>query len=74
MFEPTGSQRDAASAIFHLPDYRVRRASDAEDSERRIEVESTEAPGCPQWKCWRGGCTRDDGSGYGMCRWLGRSS
>lgn len=48
MFEPTGSQRDAASTIFNLPDYRVIDAVD-EDAEgvRRIEVESTAQPGCP---------------------------
>ena len=50
MFEPTGSQRDAASAIFNLPDYRVTAVEeDADDADgvRRIEVESTAAPGCP---------------------------
>ena len=47
MFEPTGSQRDAASAIFNLPDYRVLSAIDADDGVRRVEVESTEPPGCP---------------------------
>lgn len=47
MFEPTGSQRDAASAIFNLPDYRVLSAVDADDGVRRVEVESTEPPGCP---------------------------
>ena len=47
MFEPTGSQRDAASAIFNLPDYRVLHAVDADDGVRRVEVESTAAPGCP---------------------------
>ncbi len=48
MFEPTGSRRDAASAIFNLPDYRVRSAVDAEDGLRRVEVESTAPRGCPQ--------------------------
>ncbi|HEV7788978.1 MAG TPA: transposase family protein [Pseudonocardia sp.] len=50
MFEPTGSQRDAASAIFNLSDYRVLSDVDAEDGEgvRRIEVTSTAPPGCPQ--------------------------
>ncbi len=50
MFEPTGSQRDAASAIFNLPDYRVIEAVDAlegADGLRRVEVESTDPPGCP---------------------------
>jgi len=47
VFEPTGSQRDAASAIFNLPDYRVLSASDADDGVRRVEVESTDPPGCP---------------------------
>ena len=47
MFEPTGSQRDAASAIFNLPDYRVLSAVDADYGLRRVEVESTDPPGCP---------------------------
>ncbi|KGH44871.1 transposase [Modestobacter caceresii] len=47
MFEPTGSQRDAASAIFNLPDYRVIDAITDADGVRRIEVESTALPGCP---------------------------
>mgnify|MGYP002648457297 CR=1 FL=1 len=47
MFEPTGSQRDAASAIFNLPDYRVLHAVDGDDGVRRVEVESTAPPGCP---------------------------
>ena len=47
MFEPTGSQRDAASAIFNLPDYRVLSVVDADDGMRRVEVESTDPPGCP---------------------------
>ena len=47
MFEPTGSRRDAASAIFNLPDYRVLSAVDEADGLRRIEVESTDPPGCP---------------------------
>ena len=47
MFEPTGSRRDAASAIFNLPDYRVLSAVDADDGLRRVEVESTEAASCP---------------------------
>jgi len=48
VFEPTGSQRDAASTIFNLPDYRVIDAVDHPDGARRIEVESTAPPGCPQ--------------------------
>jgi transposase len=47
VFEPTGSQRDAASAIFNLPDYRVLHAVDADEGVRRVEVESTAPPGCP---------------------------
>ena len=47
MFEPTGSQRDAASAIFNLPDYHVLTAVDTDDGSRRVEVESTVSPGCP---------------------------
>jgi transposase len=47
VFEPTGSRRDAASAIFNLPDYRVTAVSDV-DGVRRVEVESTAPPGCPQ--------------------------
>ena len=47
MFEPTGSQRDAASAIFNLPDYRVLSVVDEDDGVRRVEVESTDPPGCP---------------------------
>jgi transposase len=48
VFEPTGSLRDAASTIFNLSDYRVLSAVDADDGVRRIEVESTAPPGCPQ--------------------------
>ncbi len=47
MFEPTGSQRDAASAIFNLPDYRVIDAVSDAGGVRRVEVESTDPPGCP---------------------------
>ncbi len=47
MFEPTGSRRDAASAIFNLPAYRVLSAVDEDDGLRRVEVESTDQPGCP---------------------------
>jgi transposase len=48
VFEPTGSQRDAASTIFNLPDYRVLSAIDEDDGLRRIEVQSVAPPGCPQ--------------------------
>ena len=41
MFEPTGSQRDAASAIFNLPDYRVIDVVEVPDGVRRVEVESS---------------------------------
>jgi transposase len=47
VFEPTGSQRDAASAIFNLPDYRVIDVVEDPDGVRRVEVESTDPPGCP---------------------------
>src|SRR3954451_10427644 len=47
VFEPTGSQRDAASAIFNLPDYRVIDAVSDAGGVRRVEVESTDPPGCP---------------------------
>ena len=47
MFEPTGSQRDAASTIFNLSDYRVINALDVPGRVRRVEVESTSPPGCP---------------------------
>jgi transposase len=47
VFEPTGSQRDAASTIFNLPDYRVIDALELPGGLRRVEVESTVPPGCP---------------------------
>jgi transposase len=47
VFEPTGSQRDAASAIFNLPDYRVIDVAEDPDGVRRVDVESTAPPGCP---------------------------
>jgi transposase len=47
VFEPTGSQRDAASAIFNLPDYRVIGTAEDPDGVRRVDVESTAPPGCP---------------------------
>jgi transposase len=48
MDEPTGSQRDAASTIFNLPDYRVIAALDVPEGGRRVEVEMTSPPGCPR--------------------------
>jgi transposase len=47
VFEPTGSQQDAASAIFNLPDYRVIDAVADAEGVRWVEVESTTPPGCP---------------------------
>jgi len=47
VFEPTGSQRDAASTIFNLSDYRVIDAFEVPGRARRVEVESTSPPGCP---------------------------
>jgi transposase len=47
VFEPTGSQRDAASAIFNLPDYRVIDVFTDAEGVRLVEVESTAPPGCP---------------------------
>ena len=44
MFEPTGSQRDAASTIFNLSDYRVIDALDVPGTVRRVEIESTSPP------------------------------
>ena len=38
MIEPTGSQRDAASTLFNLSDYRVINALDLPDGGRRVEV------------------------------------
>ena len=48
MNEPTGSRRDAASTIFHLPDYRVIDAVDLPGGGRRITIASTCPPGCPE--------------------------
>jgi hypothetical protein len=45
--EPTVSQRDAASTIFNLPDYRVIDAADLPDGGRRVTVASSDPPGCP---------------------------
>ena len=48
MFEPTGSQRDAASVIFNLPGYRVVDAVDLRLGGRRVKVEPVEVEdGCP---------------------------
>jgi transposase len=47
VFEPTGSQQDAASTIFNLPDYRVIDAVKDAGGVRRVEVQSTAPPGCP---------------------------
>src|SRR5699024_1468093 len=43
----TGSQRDAASTIFNLPDYHVIDAIDLPDGGRRVVIASTVPPGCP---------------------------
>ncbi|WP_368669061.1 transposase family protein, partial [Micrococcus sp. GbtcB5] len=45
--ESTGSQRDAASAIFNLPNYRVIDAFGQPDGGRRVVIASTVPPGCP---------------------------
>lgn len=47
MHESTGSQRDTASTIFNLPNYRVIDAVDLPDGGRRAVVASTVPPGCP---------------------------
>lgn len=47
MFEPTVLQRDAASTIFNLPDYRVIDAVDLPGGGRQVVVEATSPPGCP---------------------------
>ncbi|MGO1409532.1 MAG: transposase family protein, partial [Brachybacterium sp.] len=47
MHENTGSQRDAASTIFNLPNYRVIDAIDLPDGDRRVVIASTVPPGCP---------------------------
>jgi len=47
VFEPTGSQRDAASTIFNLPDCRVIDAVEVPGGQREVLVESTAPPGCP---------------------------
>ena len=47
MDEPTGSQRDAASTIFNLPDYRVIDGVDLPGGQRQVAVASTAPPGCP---------------------------
>ena len=48
MFEPTCARIDAATTIFNLPDYRVINAETLSFGQRRIRVESTFPPGCPQ--------------------------
>ncbi|GAB3523552.1 transposase [Arthrobacter monumenti] len=48
MFEPTCARIDAATTIFNLPDYRVISAETLAFGQRRICVESTFPPGCPQ--------------------------
>lgn len=47
MCQPTGWQRDAASTIFNLPNYRVIDAVDLPDDGRRVLVEMTDSPACP---------------------------
>ena len=47
MIETTGSRRDAASALFNLPDFRVIDAVDDDAGGRRVLVESLAPPGCP---------------------------
>jgi transposase len=48
VFEPMGSQRDAASVIFNLPGYRVIDAVDLPLGGRRVKVEPTDLEsGCP---------------------------
>ncbi len=48
MCQPTGLQRDAASTIFNLPNYRVINAVDLpDDVGRRVTVESVDDPACP---------------------------
>ena len=48
MFEPTGSQRDAASVIFNLPGYQVIDAIDLPLGGRRVKVQPADLEsGCP---------------------------
>ena len=48
LFEPMGSQRDAASVIFNLPGYRVVDAVDLPLGGRRVKVQPADvADGCP---------------------------
>ncbi|MCS6710697.1 ISL3 family transposase [Brachybacterium sp. EF45031] len=47
MYESTGPQRDAASTIFNLPDYRVVDAIDLSDGGRQVVIASSVPPGCP---------------------------
>lgn len=49
MYEPTGSQRDAASVIFNLPGYRVIDAVDLPSGGRRVKVTPVDVDdGCPE--------------------------
>jgi transposase len=49
VFEPTGSQRDAASVIFNLPGYRVIEAVDLPLGGRRVKVQPVDLDqGCPE--------------------------
>lgn len=48
MNEPTVAQPDAASTIFNLPDFRVTDAVDLPEARRRIVIESSSPPACPQ--------------------------
>ena len=58
MFEPTGSQRDAASVIFNLPRYRVIDAVDLALGGRRVQVEPTGLETAAPTAGWgRRGCT-----------------
>lgn len=45
--EHTGSQRDATSTIFNLPNYRVTDTADLPGEGRRVAIVSTVPPGCP---------------------------
>ena len=47
MYESTGPQRDAASTIFNLPNYRVVDAIDLSDGGRQVVIASSVPPGCP---------------------------
>ena len=47
MHDNNGSQCDAASTIFNLPNYRVIVAIDLPDGGRRVVGTSSVPPGCP---------------------------